>query len=86
MGGGAISRMCQRPGLDKDPEDLIGVTLRFLAVGIWILKVPLSVASRTPSRGIRTPTYPQNIPPKMCFAYKMCKDKDRAETEGIANQ
>jgi hypothetical protein len=22
----------------------------------------------------------------MCHAYKMCKDKDRAETEGMANQ
>jgi hypothetical protein len=49
---------------------------------IWILKWPGS----TPSGGMRTASYPQNLWPKMCPAYKMCRNKDGAEIEGMANQ
>ena len=35
---------------------------------------------------IKPPNDPENLPPKMCPAYKMFKDKDRAETDGMANQ
>ena len=39
-----------------------------------------------PSRGIRIPTHPQNLQPKMCPAYKMYRDQYGTETEGIVNQ
>ena len=33
-----------------------------------------------------TSTYLRNLHPKICPAYKMCRDKDGAETEGMVNQ
>jgi hypothetical protein len=33
-----------------------------------------------------TSNHPQNLRPKICPAYKMCRDKDEAESEGIVDQ
>ena len=41
---------------------------------------------RTFSGGKRAPNHPQNLQPKICPAYKICRDKDGAEIEGTANQ
>jgi hypothetical protein len=41
---------------------------------------------RIPSRSIRRATHPQNLQPKICFPYKMCRDKDGAEIEGTGKQ
>jgi hypothetical protein len=43
-------------------------------------------AGRTPSGGIRIVTHALNLRLKMCPAYKMFRDKDRAKTEGMVNQ
>jgi hypothetical protein len=32
------------------------------------------------------PSHPKNFPPKICPVEKNYKDKDAAETEGMANQ
>jgi hypothetical protein len=39
-----------------------------------------------PVEGGNTSTYPQNLPPKICPAYKMHREKDGAKTEGMVNQ
>jgi hypothetical protein len=36
-----------------------------------------------PVEVLRTPTHPQNFQPKICPAYKKCRDKDASEMEGI---
>jgi hypothetical protein len=48
--------------------------------------MPPPVARQDPSEEIRTPTHPQNFSPKFCPIYKKCRNKDGAETEGMANQ
>jgi hypothetical protein len=50
--------------------------------GVWILKWPLPEAGQD-SQWIAT--YSQNLQPKLCPDYKMCRDKDRAESAGMAN-
>jgi hypothetical protein len=38
------------------------------------------------SRGIRTPMHPQNFRHKNYPVYKKYRDKDEADTDGMANQ
>lgn len=33
-----------------------------------------------------SPVHPQNLSPKMVLAYKMCRDKNGAETEEMVNK
>lgn len=49
-------------------------------------QVATGVPGRTLNGGINKTSHLQNFRPKMCPAYKMCRDKDRAEVQGIANQ
>jgi hypothetical protein len=83
-----ISRMCQRPGM-------VGGTRR--SIELTLAKIPSSgeygslsshflQPGSIPSAGLRTATLPQKLLLKMCSTYKMCRDKDRAEMEGMDNQ
>jgi hypothetical protein len=44
-----------------------------------------SCSQAEPAVERETSTHPQNLQPKICHAYKMCRDKDETEIEGTAN-
>jgi hypothetical protein len=50
------------------------------------LEQATSLCRQGPSGRIRTPTHPQKFQLKICPVKKKCGDKDRVETEGMANQ
>ena len=59
----------------------IGATL---AVGAMETEVATS-CSQWDFQWMEASSHPQNLPPKICSAYKMHRDKDEAEIERTAN-
>lgn len=82
--GVAISRMRQRPGMGE-AQGIYGVTLAEIpsSGGMWIWKWSLPLARQDSQWKDRTVTY-KTFDPK--FVLPKCRDKDRAEVEGMANQ
>ena len=82
---GAISRIFQRPGMVGGPRE-VTLTETPSSGGIWILKWPLYLArqdSQWRHKDRNPPTKPLT---QMCPAYKKCRDKNKSETEEMANQ
>ena len=60
--------------------------LRSLVLGQIEPDEAVSELGRTPSGGIRTPTYTKILRHKICPVYKNFSDKDVTETNGMDNQ
>ena len=75
----------KRPGMQGDPKGSMGVILAETPSSRWCesWNSHSLYPGRTLSGGIRTSNHPENLWPRTYPAYKICKDKDIAETEGM---
>jgi hypothetical protein len=63
---------------------VVSCQLRLLAIGDMEHESPTYNQARLPVGG-GTPTHPQKLRPIVFPAYKRCRDKERAESEGMAS-